>query len=843
MTAPHRDRAAPGPRRTVTAPHRDRQVWRSAGSGKHSDVTSANCGGGSAWVLRYEGYDPDEEGLRETLCTVGNGYIATRGAAPETSADGTHYPGTYAAGIFNRLESEIAGRVVGNESMVNLPNWLALTFSIDDGESFHVDRVEVLDHVLEFDLRRAVLTRRVRFRDDHGRTTELRQRRFVSMASAHVAALETSITAEDWSGRLRVRSTIDADVRNTLVDRYRDLPSDHLHVVSTGHPSDDTALVAVETNQTRIRVSVAARTTMRAAGADVARRSLRDDLAAGHELALDVSVGDVVTVDKVVAVYTSRDRAISEPTNQACRELDRRGTFDELLDEHAVAWAHLWERFHLEPDGSIESMRTLRLHLVHLLQTVSPHSEDLDVGVPARGLHGEAYRGHIFWDELFVFPVLNLRLPALTRSLLGYRYRRLDEARHAAREAGFEGAMFPWQSGSDGREESQVVHLNPESGRWMPDATHLQRHIGIAIAYNVWQYQEVTDDREFLDRHGAELLVEIARFWGSIATFDEARGRYVIRGVVGPDEFHTRHPDADHDGLDNNAYTNVMAVWVLHRAIEVLELLDVPTRRELLERLRLGPADIERWRDIGCKMFVPFHDDGIISQFEGYEQLEELDWEHYRAEYGDIHRLDRILEAEGDTPNRYQVSKQADVLMLFYLLTADELRDVLAGLGYRLEPEAIPRTIDYYERRSSHGSTLSSVVHAWVLARAQRDRAVEHYERALAADIADIQGGTTPEGIHIAAMCGSVDLLQRCFSGLETRGDRLWFDPFWPETLGELEFRIQYRDVPLEVRVTGDCVRVSAAAGGGRTIEVGCRGEFTELRPGDTVEFGATEPT
>ena len=197
--------------------------------------------------------------------------------------------------------------------------------------------------------------------------------------------------------------------------------------------------------------------------------------------------------------------------------------------------------------------------MFHLLQTVSEHTIDLDVGVPARGLHGEAYRGHIFWDELFVFPFLNLRFPELTRALLRYRVRRLPEARQAARAAGYRGAMYPWQSGSDGREETQRLHLNPRSGRWLPDNSHRQRHVNAAVAWNVWQYYQATGDLDFLAAYGAEMLLEIARFWASIATYNRALDRYEICGVMGPDEYHDGYPDRDEPGLDNNAYTNVMA--------------------------------------------------------------------------------------------------------------------------------------------------------------------------------------------------------------------------------------------------------------------------------------------
>ena len=201
---------------------------------------------------------------------------------------------------------------------------------------------------------------------------------------------------------------------------------------------------------------------------------------------------------------------------------------------------------------------------------------------------------------------------------------------------------------------------------------------------------------------------------------------------MGPDEFHEGYPDAPTPGLNNNAYTNIMAVWVLCRALDVLDLLPDIRRAELVTRLGLSADEIARWDDISRRMFVPFHDDGIISQFEGYEQLAELDWESYRARYGNIQRLELILEAENDSANRYKLSKQADVLMLFYLFSAEELGELFARLGYPFEPETIPRNVDYYDRRSSHGSTLSRVVHAWVLARSDRPRAMTLLRRGAA---------------------------------------------------------------------------------------------------------------
>jgi alpha,alpha-trehalase len=794
----------------------------------------------STWTLAYEGFDPGEERLREALCTLGNGYFATRGAAPETAADGVHYPGTYVAGCYNRLVSQVGGREVENEDLVNVPNWLPLTWRPQDGDWFDLRAAEVLDYRQEVDLRRGVLTRFLRARDQRGRVTLVTQRRFVHMADHHLAGLETTLVPENWSGRLLVRSALDGRVTNAGVERYRSLDGRHLHPLESGLAGEDAIWLLVETGSSHLRIGQAARTRVLDGGdaVEVQRRTHQEPGFVAQDLVVDVLEGRPLTVEKVVALYTSRARAIVEAGAAARQTITRAGRFDELLERHVLAWEQLWRRCRLDLDGDHDADQTIHLHAFHLLQTVSEHTIDLDAGVPARGLHGEAYRGHIFWDATFVFPFLNLRFPELTRALLRYRHRRLPEARWAARQAGYRGAMYPWQSGSDGREETQRLHLNPRSGRWLPDNSHLQRHVNVAIAYDIWQYYQVTADVDFLCQYAAEMLLEIARFWASAATYNRDLDRYEILGVMGPDEYHDGYPDRDEPGLDNNAYTNVMAAWVLCRALETLELLPGLRRIELEERLGLHPEELDRWRAVSRKLRVCFHDGDIISQFDGYDRLQELDWDALRARHGDIRRLDRILEAEGDSPNRYKASKQADVLMLFYLLSADELRALLDRLGYQLEPASIPRNVDYYLRRTSHGSTLSSIVHAWVLARADRPGSWRFFTEALASDVHDVQGGTTAEGIHLGAMAGTLDLAQRCYTGLETRDDVLWLSPSLPEELDGIDFDVRYRGHwGINVRVTQALLRVRVPAGRAAPVKVGVKGEVVEIEPGGVREF------
>lgn len=746
------------------------------------------------WTWEWTGYDPAAERLRESLCTLGNGYFATRGAVPESRASLVHCPGTYVAGCYNRLESTVAGRQVVNEDLVNLPNWLLLRFRLRRtggawGQWFSPDTHVLLDHRHTLDLRRGTLTRTFRHRDDEAGGLRVEQTRLVHMGDPHLAALRTVFTAEDWSGEIEIESCLDAEVINGNVHRYRALDRRHVNRVRTAAREPHTVWLKCRTSASDIGVALAARTVV--AGATAASSELRPARRrAVHRLVVPVASGRPVAVEKTVALHTSRDTAISDPLAEAVDRVSAAADFPALLESHVAAWERLWRRADIQVPG--QAGRVLRFHLFHVLQTLSPHTADLDVGVPARGLHGEAYRGHVFWDELFVLPYLNLRFPEVSRALLNYRYRRLPRACRAAAELGRAGAMYPWQSGSDGREETPEWHLNPQSGRWLPDRSRLQHHVGSAVAYNVWQYCEATGDTEFLHTKGAETLLQIARFWAELAVLDPATDRYRIRGVVGPDEYHDGYPGAARPGLDDNAYTNVMAAWVLARALDLVRRLPVWHREELFDRLRLDDGELLKWDEVSRRLRVPFHR-GVISQFEGYDDLAELDWEAYRARYGGIRRLDRILEAEGDTVNRYKASKQADVLMLGYLFSPGELRSLFRRLGYGLDEEIWRGTVDYYLRRTSHGSTLSGLVHGLVLARARRAEAWQYVREALEADIADIQGGTTGEGIHLGAMAGTLDLVQRGLTGLQAREDALWLDPVPLPALSEYGFSLRYR--------------------------------------------------
>ncbi len=828
--------------------HQHPEALRSAGADLVvDDLGSLQCSGAGpladGWHLTYRPTSEVAEGMRETLLTLANGYVGTRGAATWATDDGVRYPGTYLAGLYNRLETDLGDQHVEHESIVNAPNWLALTFSADGGPYLGEAGVEVSGEELRLDLRAGVLRRRYQVSDPAGRRSTVTERRLVSMANPHLAAIALEVVAENWTGTLSVRSGIDATCCTDQTAEAKLLS--HCHLTLAGSGGDDTGVVFLTARTTTSDVLIAEATRTRIDGAQERPELRCDPDGVAHEQHVALAAGARCHIEKVAAIYTSKDRAISESLGASRQGASQAPGFAELLVAHRAAWARLWSQARIEIVAAERAAGVVNLHLFHLLQVASPHVGELDCGLGARGLHGEGYEGHVFWDELFVFPVLNLRFPHTSRALLRYRQRRLPAARRAARDAGEAGARFPWQSGSDGRDETPTVLFNARSRRWMPDRSANQRHVGLAVAYNYWQQWQSTGDDAFFFADGAEVIFEVARHFAHLASFDAELGRYRITGVMGPDEFHDGYPWTKAPGIDDNAYTNVLVAWLLARAVELAQRLVSDRGADALGYFGIDDTELARFGEVSRQLYVPFHD-GLISQFAGYERLRPIDLDAYRARHKNFGRLDLILESEGDSVRRYQVAKQADTLMLFYLFSLSELREVFGRLGYELSDDCVKNTIAYYSARTTHGSTLSEVVHAWIWARVDRRASWRHFTQALAADMADTQGGTTNEGIHLGAMAGTVDLLGRCYTGLETRAGMLVVDPALPEEIHSLTLALNYRGHQLDLSVERTHVMVSSAPGQAVPIRLQVAGEQLTLHNGQRIrrhlgEAGAAE--
>lgn len=781
----------------------------------------------------FEGYEPEDEARREALLTLGNGLLSLRGAVPWARAGDTHYPGLYQAGLYNRLPDVIEGQEVWNESVVNLPNPTFLTFRHEGEEEwFALDRVQVVSYRHALDAAIGVTTRDLVVKDASGRRTSLKETRFVSMDEPELMALRLEIRSQNWQGRIELASAIDGRVANDRVACLKHFSSQHLVDISTSVPEAGLGCVTARTSQSGVAMAVAARTRISGEWHAEDRQKGGND-AAEERFICDVSEKGIV-VEKTMAVTTGTqgaDRALALVRDAGC--------FDDLLLAHRQGWASLSEHAHIEAEAP-DLATALRLAEFRILQTVSPHVLNHDVGFPSRGWQ-EAYRGQIFWDEMLVLPYLTSHFPELARSLLLYRYRRLDDARANAAAAGFKGAMFPWRSASDGGEHTPRFQWNPLSGRWMRDNTNLQRHIASAVAYNVWNYCLCTGDQAFQQNEGAEIILEVARFWGSIARHDAKEDRFDIAGVVGPDEYHTAYPGADEPGLRNNTYTNVMAAWTLARALELLGRLPVEARTLLERRLGIDAAELRHWDRVSRRLRVEFSADGTLLPFAGFERLLPLSPEELEAE-APGKRPDWLMEARGDDINRYRLAKQADTLVLPYLLSHGQLNATFDRLGYRFTAADMRRTAERDLARMSHDSSLSELVCAGALSSLDPEHSWQCFRTTLEAEH-DPSGPTASgDGAHLGAMAGALDVLQRHYLGFAVDEMGIELCPNPPAALRGIRMRQSCRHGRFALLWDGQTLGIESDPTNGRRVTVRHPGGSDDLSPGSRLVITVRAP-
>lgn len=765
------------------------------------------------WEVVYHGYTPGKDEYSvESLLTVGNGFLGLRGTTPEMEIADENYPALYLASLYNTAASQVADRTIYNEDFVNAPN-LQKIFLIVNEERVDIANNQVLSMKRRLDLKTGLFESWTTVQLTDGKELAIHTKKIASMANVHQFNLSYTFTPLNFSGDITVVSEADGAVYNYNVARYRSLSREHLEVTKRQINHNYVALTA-KTNTSNITIAQQAKLYYDETLAELTTEET--DTKISQTLTLQAQEGTAYTFEKTVLVDQYREHE-DIPTIDFSADFP---TFEESYQASAAAWKALWATAGIEIDGDLMSQKMLNLHTFHLLASASPNgNKNLDASVTARGLHGEAYRGHIFWDELFILPFYIIHFPETAKELLLYRYRRLEMAKKDAKKAGYEGAMFPWQSGLDGTEQSQELHLNPISSEWKEDHSRLQRHVSLAIAYNVWQYWHNTNDVAFMEKYGLELMLEIAQFWQSAATFDETTQRYFIDRVMGPDEFHESYPNAEKGGLKNNAYTNMMVVWLFEEIERLNEQLSSEIVQSIQAKVGITQKQIEKMAAMKHQLGLEINENGIIAQFEGYFDLKDLDWDHYKEKYGNIYRMDRILNAEGESADTYKVAKQADILMIFYNFSKEQVRLILENLNYQLPNDYVERNLNYYLERTSHGSTLSRVVHAQLAAMVgDQDLAWKLYQEALYSDYRDIQGGTTAEGIHAGVMAATLFIPLTTFAGLDIRKAMISFEPNLPAAWNAIRFNLTIRGIHLHVTATKTALQVTADQA--TTIEV-----------------------
>ncbi len=710
----------------------------------------------------------------ETIFTIGNGFIGTRGTFEEgyPSDDST----TLAAGVFNHAEGDLV------PVLVSIPNWLTLTISIND-EECRLDKGRILGFERTLDLKTATLRRGVLWLSPKGTILRLAFERFASLHNEHVFALRVLIQPlSEGDHTIRVESALDGTIKNPGgIDHWASLD---------GHCENDVLIIEGLTKQSGYEVGMVSQLQLSVNNATI--EDVSKPRCPAHSATFPANENDKIWVTKYVALHTNRDtkNARSEALDTLYEAVT--AGYEALKAAHDAEWAQYWENCDIVIEGDEVAQRAVRFCAYHTLIAAPRHDEG--VSIAAKTLSGFGYNGHVFWDtELFILPPLTLMQPDLTRRMLMYRYHNLPGARAKAKEVGYEGAMFPWESTDTGEETTpRWTHPDPVTGQririWTGDN---EQHISTDISYAVLQYWRWTGQDDWFARYGAEIVLDTARFWGSRAEYNADKDRYELRMQIGPDEYH--------ENIDNSVFTNRMTVWHLQQAQQVWDWLKLhhPTdAQRLQETLDLTPERLATWQTIAQKMWIPMSEDGMVfEQFENFfSRLIPTNLEDYTPRKTNMDWIMGHAKTQ-----RTRVIKQADVVMLMAIL-GTELGDV----------EFLKRNWDVYAPVCDHGSSLSPSMHAWLATRL--GYAEEAYELFMYSALLDLEDnkGNVHDGIHAACCGGVLQAVLFGFCGLTITEQGVSTQPALPAHWQRVAFNIVYRGQRQRIEVTSSHQALSA---------------------------------
>jgi kojibiose phosphorylase len=728
-----------------------------------------------SWTLTEEGFLPAREHEIESILTVANGYAGTRGALAEGVRLSS--PATFLAGVFDAGDESAASL-----ELVTLLDWTHLRILVER-LPLTLEAGEILEHRRVLDFQHGLLYRTWRHRDPAGRVTSLQFIRLASLHDRHLLLQSVSIQPENYAGAILIESSIEGGKRISWVPKL-----------------DGETAVIVGTTGRGTTIAMAHQSAVRnEKGEPIERVSEIQEGRLVERWTWRAGMGDMARFTRLVVIHSSRET--DEPAIAARRHLReaQHVGLDAHVALHARAWEERWRDTGLTVVGDEPAQRALRFAAYHLGSAVNPNDERTSIG--ARGLTGAVYKGHVFWDtEIYLLPFYTFTDPPAARALLMYRFHTLPAALRKARKLGYQGALYAWESADTGDDVTPDSAITPD-GRVVPVLTGMQEHhISADIAYAVWQYWQATADEAFFISAGADVLIETARFWATRGNV-ESDGRYHIRAVIGPDEYH--------ETVDDNAYTNVMAQWNLERAADAVEWLRAERPdawRAIADRVHIDRDEPASWRRIAGAMVTGFDPrTNLFEQFAGFFQLEALDLEAYRARTLPI---DIILGH--DRTQRSQVVKQADVVALSALLW-DRFPYAVHAANFH-----------YYEPRTAHGSSLSPAFHALVAARlGDTELAARYFREAAEIDLADYMGNAAG-GVHMATLGGLWQAAVFGFAGVRLRDDGLVIDPHLPSAWNEWSFCLQWKGRKLAIAITREPgqVTVEIQTGGPMTIEL-----------------------
>jgi len=736
------------------------------------------------WCIRESAFDTASHFLRETLFALGNGYIGLRGTGEEgyTGPAGTSLDGTYLNGFYESepiVYPEAAfGLAKTNQFMLNVPNAKGIEIEID-GERFDPLRGTLDRYERALDLRQGVLVRTLEWTAPNGKRIALRSRRVVAFANKHLFAIEVALTPLNFTGPISIKSFVDGAVKNQEAGDDPRVGSavsgPALQTLSSEQDASFSALVQ-RTHNSGFHLVSAIETEVEGVVATAWQEGQR----VGQSFACEALEGQALRITKYGSYHSSRDYPQDElPARARATLADARAAgFESLCASQAAFLADFWAGADVEISGDDALQQGIRFNEYHLLQSVG---RDGRTNIAAKGVTGEGYEGHYFWDtEIYIFPFFLYSKPEIARKLLEYRYAGLEQARQRARQmAHARGALYPWRTIAGG-----------ECSAYFPAGT-AQYHINADIAYSIKSYYEATGDLDYMAQAGLEIVMETARIWIGIGS-DDREGRFCINEVTGPDEYTAL--------VNNNYYTNAMARMHLRFAADMADQL---ARERAVDFARVAAstgvdaAEIAAWRDAAARMHLPYDGKlGIHEQDDSFLSKKVWDFANTPQENYPL-----LLNYHPMVIYRHQVCKQADVVLALLLLSNE----------FSIHDKR--RDFDYYEAVTTHDSSLSSCIFSIIASEVgYHDKAYDYFMETARLDLDDTHGNTH-YGVHTAAMAGTWMGVANGFAGMRVSDGALRFAPTLPRQWQHYQFKVALHGAQLQVRVTRAATDYTLLAG------------------------------
>jgi len=741
-----------------------------------------------AWIILEEGFDPAMQEASESIFSLGNGHMGQR-ANFEERYSGESLRGNYLAGVYYPDKTRVGWWKNGYPEyfakVPNAPNWIGIDVEID-GDQLDLHTCEPKDFRRELNMRQGTLERSFTVMVG-GKNLEITVRRFLSMKRDEVCVIRYAIRSKDFSGPVAFTPFIDGDVINRDANY-----GEKFWEMEETHAGSGTATLVARTRKSGFVACMTMGYELLLNGQKISvdPEVTEKDNYVSNRISAELGAGEEIVFHKYVSVLTSLDHErnmIVRNGQQVLREAYEAG-FDKLFGEHASLWEDNWSHSDIIIDGDIAAQQAIRFNIFQLNQTYTGRDENLNIG--PKGFTGEKYGGSTYWDtEAYLIPFYLSTAPQeVARNLLIYRYRHLQKAIENAEKLGFTGgaALYP------------MVTMNGEECHNEWEITFEEIHRNGAIAFAIYNYIRYTGDKDYLEQYGLEVLIGISRFWRQRVNWSDVKGKYVMLGVTGPNEYE--------NNVNNNWYTSKIAAWTLKYTMEALDhVMDTDPGRydEIIGKTGFAyNEETAVWKDILENLYFPYHKiKEVFLQQEGYMDKEQVMADDLDPAIRPINQhwsWDRIL--------RSCLIKQADVLQGIYLFE-DE---------YDLD--TIRRNFDFYEPRTVHESSLSPCVHSILASRIGKfDKGYEMYLRTSRLDLDDYNNEVS-EGLHITSMGGTWMSVVHGFGGMKIRDGLLSFDPQLPAKWEGLSFKILYRQRTLNVHIEKEKV----------TIE-NLRGEATEL--------------